>query len=101
MIDAVELMAMKFETDADFDRDLIPHNTARFDVQLSYLQPLIDEGDVDVQQLVGRIREAIIGAVEQSLGPLMECEAIPGGAFVQVVEKSAMLHREHIAFDLS
>ena len=85
----------------DFSGDVILHNTMRFDVQLSHVQPMLDHGDFDKIMLVEAIRKAIVTAVEDVIGIELDGRTINGGAFVSPVLKSKMLHRETIHFDLS
>ncbi len=85
----------------DFSGDVILHNTMRFDVQLSHVQPMLDNCDFDKTELVNAIRKAIVQTVEDVVGSGLDGLSIPGGASVVPVLKSKMLHRETIHFDLS
>jgi hypothetical protein len=85
----------------DFSGNVILHNTMRFDVQLSHVQPMLDNCDFDKTELVNAIRKAIVQTVEDVVGSGLDGLSIPGGASVVPVLKSKMLHRETIHFDLS
>jgi hypothetical protein len=73
----------------------------RFDVSLAWIQPMLDDGDVDKNELAEAIRESIIKAVDLVIGKGLDGIPIPGGAAVLTEPKSRMLHRETISFDLS
>ena len=85
----------------DFSGEVMLHNTMRFDVQLAYIQPILDDGDIEKDELIKAIREAITREVDRVVGQGLDGKTIPGGAFVIPVSKSKMLHRETISFDLS
>lgn len=85
----------------DFSGDVILHNTMRFDIQLSHVQPMLDNCDFDKMVLAEAIRKAIVTAVEDVIGLGLDGRPIHGGALVSPVLKSKMLHRETIHFDLS
>ena len=87
--------------EADFSGDVMLHNTMRFDVQLSYIQPMIDDGDVSKERLAKAIRDAIIEAVDRVAGKGLDGVSIPGGAHIIPVKGSQMFHRETICFDFS
>jgi hypothetical protein len=77
------------------------HNTMRFDVQLAWIQLMLDDGDVSKSDIAEAIRAAIVKAVDEVLGTGLDGRSIPGGAFILPEPTSKMLHRETIAFDLS
>ena len=85
----------------DVSGEVLLHNTMRFDIQMAWIQPILDDGDVTKEDLAAAIRNAIIDAVEQTLGVGLDGTPIPGGASVTPVPRSVMLHRETIHFDLS
>lgn len=87
--------------EGDFSGDVILHNTMRFDVQLAHIQPMVDDGDVNKDNLVKTIRDAIIEAVDRVAGKGLDGVPVPGGAFVVPVKGSQMFHRETICFDFS
>lgn len=74
---------------------VMPHNTMRFDVQLSYVYGLIDDGDVTKEQIAKEISDAIVQAVEKVCGRGF-C-----GEGRRVFKSSMMMHREEINFDFS
>jgi hypothetical protein len=82
----------------DSSGDVILHNTMRFDVQLAYIQPMLDYGEVDKQELVIAIRNAIVAAVGDVVGDGLDDVPILGAC---PVSRSKMLHRETILFDFS
>jgi hypothetical protein len=84
----------------DHTGDVVLHNTMRFDVQLAHVQPMIDDGDVDVAQLAERIREAIIGQLDDDIS-IGHGWDLRQQVFVRVAKASRMLHRETITVDLS
>jgi hypothetical protein len=73
----------------------------RFDVHLSWIQPMLDDGDIDKSVLIEAIRNGIINAVDDVVVKGLDGRPIPGGAMVTPVIRSQMLHRETIHFDLS
>jgi hypothetical protein len=77
------------------------HNTLRFDIQLAHVQPMIDDGDVSLEEIVNAIRSAIDRAVDESVGSGLDGIPIPGGMMSFPVKGSQMLHREQITYDLS
>ena len=89
------------EDPRDREPDVMPHNTMRFDVQLSFFYGILDDGDVTKEQVVEAIRTAIIKAVDDTIGKGLDGVPIPGGAMVFDEPHSVMLHRETISFDLS
>jgi hypothetical protein len=85
----------------DHSGDVILHNTMRFDVQLAYVQPMLDEGYFQQNTLVEAIRSAVIKAVEDVVGSSIDEKGMQFHPVVMEVRKSKMLHRETISFDLS
>jgi hypothetical protein len=84
----------------DFSGMVMLHNTMRFDVQLSHIQPLIDEGDVDIVEVATDIWNAIRDVIQKRIGegldgiPVETSEVIP-------VTGSTLLYRASINVDLS
>jgi hypothetical protein len=87
--------------DRQREPEVIPHNTMRFDVHLSHVYGILDDGDVTKEQIATAIRKAIIKAVEDTLGEGLDGIPIPGGAMTFQEPDSVMLHREMISFDFS
>ena len=85
----------------DREPDVIPHNTMRFDVHMSHVYGIFDDGDVTKDQIALAIRTAIIKAIDDTIGTGLDGIPIPGGAMVFSEPHSVMLHRETISFDLS
>jgi hypothetical protein len=77
------------------------HNTMRFDVQLAYIQAMLDYGELDKQDLTEAISNAIVGAVEEVIGNAFGGVPFKSGAQRRPVKRSKMLHRETICFDVS
>lgn len=98
---------MKFRSVSDIDMSddrapgVIPHNTMRFDVHMGHVYAIFDDGDVTKEQLAKAISDAIVEAVEKTLGTGMDGRPIPGGIGRFVCKKSVMLHRETLSCDLS
>jgi hypothetical protein len=83
----------------DFDGEVKLHNTMRFDVQMGWIQPMLDDKDPPKDVLVKSIREAIIKAVADACGlgdGYKHC-----GPFSHPVRNTQMLHRETISYDFS
>ncbi len=94
-------ISLKELMNADLTCNVVLHNTMRFDVQLAYIQPILDDY-IDKQEIVDAIRNAIVGAVKTVIGTSLECGGpLPHAPMVSLVSKSKMLHRETISFDLS
>lgn len=85
----------------EIESRVIPHNTMRFDVHLAHIQPMIDDGDVNVAELSDAVRNAIIATIELVVGRGLDGRPIPGGAMILSEPETKMLHRETISFDLS
>jgi hypothetical protein len=69
-------------------------NTMRFDIELGYIRPMIDDGTADVEYMAVVIRKAIKNAIDQTIGPWPAFN-------VQIWDRSVMLHRETIKYDFS
>jgi len=79
----------------DFHSEKVfPEITMRFDVQLGYIRPMIEDGTADVKQMAVVIRKAIKNAIDQTIGPWP-------ASHVQIWDRSVMLHRESIEYDFS
>lgn len=79
----------------DHSGSVMLHNTMRFDVQMSYVQPLIDSGEVDVSEMAAEIRESIKRIIDRFVGAGLD--GCPVEIHVYPVKKTKMLHRETIS----
>lgn len=86
--------------DTDFSGQVLLHNTMRFDVQLSHIQPLIDECDVDVVDLATDIWNAIREVIQDRIGAGRDGIHIETGEVIPVTG-STMLYRASVSVDLS
>ena len=83
----------------DFDGEVKLHNTMRFDVQMAWIQPMLDDKDPPKDVLIKAIRNAIVKAVADTCGLGDGHEHC--GPFIHPVRSTQMLHRETISYDFS
>jgi hypothetical protein len=77
------------------------HNEIRFDVSLAYIWPMVEDGEVNLQKIIERIRESIIEIVNEET----EWQPHPDDGFIRSTggdgRKNQPIHDEVIAYDFS
>jgi hypothetical protein len=77
------------------------HNEIRFDVLLAYVWPVVDSGEVNLQKIIERIREAIIEIVNEET----KWKPYPNDGFIRSTggdgRKNQPIHDEVIVYDFS
>lgn len=93
--------SFQHRTDAEADADCSSRSTLRFDIHLAHIGPMLAAGQVKKEDIVRKVREAILQAVDDSVGTGLDGVAIPGGAMIIPTPKTELLHRESVCFNLS
>lgn len=77
------------------------HNDMRFDISMAHIFPMIEAGEVDMPDLIAKVRQAITDTVDRET----EWRQYPGDGFVRSTGGDGLrdepLHDEVIVYDFS
>lgn len=83
------------------ENEVLAHNEIRFDICLAGIWPMVEDGTVDMPDLIAKIKDAIIETCNREL----EWQPYPGDGHVVSTggdgREDKPLHNEVIVYDLS
>lgn len=77
------------------------HNDMRFDISMAHIFPMIEAGEVNMSDLIAKVRAAITDAIDRET----DWQQYQGGCFVRSTggdgQRDEPLHDEVIVYDFS